>query len=208
MGFDVDLFEENISDEFICAICTGVLDNPQTTHCDHLFCDRCINDWLRLHPTCPIDRLHLRPCMLRPAPRAIRNLLSRLKLRCLFYEDGCRELVTLEHHSSHVESCKFDPSITVTCKLYCKRSMPQRDFKTHNCYNELFKELSVTKRKVKLLEEKIVYLQLIIVFLILLSIIMLFVDFNWLISYLFSVGDYFSELASRNLKVSMDFLKM
>ena len=142
MGYDTGQFEGETPEELICSICTGVLARPVTTHCDHLFCSECIHDWLRENNTCPIDRTHLRPCMLKPAPRAIRNLINKLPIFCDFVEEGCTELMPLEGYPSHVSRCPFNPDRMVRCKYWCKQAMTQSALKTHNCVNELIETLN------------------------------------------------------------------
>lgn len=208
MGFDVEQFEEEISDEFVCPICSGVLDDPQTTHCDHLFCKACITDWLNRRETCPIDRCLLRACMLRPAPRAIRNLLSRLKIRCLYFDDGCPEQMKLEHYKQHISSCKFDPTIFVTCQLYCKRSMSQRDFKSHNCFGEVMRELASQKRQVILLNQTILQQKLYLAILLFLCVCFLLVDPSPLLDALHHYGQFITALTKHYLQISIDFLKL
>ena len=59
MGWNIDRFiaKESIVDEFICAICTDVVENPVQTPCQHLFCNECIRRWINEgHRTCPEDR--------------------------------------------------------------------------------------------------------------------------------------------------------
>lgn len=69
MGFDVTRFVGETSEELICSICSEILEDPLTTECEHLFCRRCIADWLRDNRTCPIDRLYIHQRNLRQAPR-------------------------------------------------------------------------------------------------------------------------------------------
>jgi hypothetical protein len=45
--------------------------------CEHAFCNACISEWLRLRPTCPVDRLEFTHSQLKPVPRILKNLLAR-----------------------------------------------------------------------------------------------------------------------------------
>lgn len=50
----------------------------QAPLCEHAFCRSCINEWISRQPTCPVDRQAITTAQLRPVPRILRNLLSRL----------------------------------------------------------------------------------------------------------------------------------
>lgn len=183
MGFDTDRFEDSeISEELICSICTGVLEDPLTTHCDHLFCNECINDWLRHHHTCPIDRCPLRTCMLKRAPRAIRNLINRLKIYCPYRDDGCEQTIRLEQYDQHQLECQYNPDSMVKCKLYCQRLMKRRDLIEHDCINEMSQMIKYQNEQIIDRDEKIrILYQLIIISFSLFLIIYLFLPFTVLI---------------------------
>lgn len=85
MGFDTERFEGDLSEQFLCVVCQGVLEDPlQLTPCEHTFCRVCISPWVAEKSTCPIDRATVRNESLRPAARVLRNLLDDLRLACEF----------------------------------------------------------------------------------------------------------------------------
>ena len=58
-------------DLFQCPICHDVLRDPVSiTNCGHDFCKHCIQDWLKIRPSCPICRAStnnhedIQPCYL------------------------------------------------------------------------------------------------------------------------------------------------
>ncbi|OTF82872.1 E3 ubiquitin-protein ligase NRDP1-like protein [Euroglyphus maynei] len=188
MGFDTDRFEDlEISEELICSICTGVLEDAMTTHCDHLFCNKCINDWLRDHHTCPIDRCPLRSCMLKRAPRAIRNLINRLKIYCPYRNDGCKQSVRLEQYDQHQLECPFNPDSMVKCKLYCQRLMKRRDLNKHDCIKELAQMIQFQRQQLFDRDRRIQTLYFVLFILI---IIYLFLPFTSFCSFLFHWSNY------------------
>ncbi|KAH9399093.1 E3 ubiquitin-protein ligase NRDP1 [Tyrophagus putrescentiae] len=171
MGYDTEQFEGPIAEELICVICTGVLADPVTTHCDHLFCAACINDWLRQNRTCPIDRGPLRACMLRPPARALRNLINRLPIHCDFRAEGCPEVLPLEAYTAHLAGCVHNPARLVRCRYYCKRTMTAKAMRTHNCVSrliELTAALEETNRRLANERQMLLYVVAILLFFLLL----------------------------------------
>ncbi|KAH9399776.1 E3 ubiquitin-protein ligase NRDP1 [Tyrophagus putrescentiae] len=167
MGYDTEQFEGPIAEELICVICTGVLADPVTTHCDHLFCAACINDWLRQNRTCPIDRGPLRACMLRPPARALRNLINRLPIHCDFRAEGCPEVLPLEAYTAHLAGCVHNPARLVRCRYYCKRTMTAKAMRTHNCVSrliELTAALEETNRRLANERQMLLYVVALLVF--------------------------------------------
>ena len=49
--------------------------------CEHAFCADCIVQWLNRQQTCPVDRRSISIAELKPVPRILKNLLSRLEIR-------------------------------------------------------------------------------------------------------------------------------
>lgn len=138
MGFDLGRFEGEVDEELICPICSGVLENPvQAADCEHAFCSTCINDWLTRQTTCPIDRGILRKNQLKPVPRILRNLLSRLKITCSNSELGCQMILKMDTLQAHLQECDFNPKKPVTCNRGCDLTMPKDKFNNHDCITEL-----------------------------------------------------------------------
>lgn len=138
MGFEIGRFEGEVDEELICPICSGVLEDPlQATQCEHAFCSTCIHDWMNRQPTCPIDRGSLLRKNLKPVPRILRNLLSRLKLSCSNAEFGCQAIVKLDLLQAHVQECEFNPKKPILCDKGCGLTMPKDELADHNCVREL-----------------------------------------------------------------------
>ena len=48
MGIDSELMDAKVDEEFICSICTEILENPvEIKDCEHIFCDECIRPWIQ-----------------------------------------------------------------------------------------------------------------------------------------------------------------
>lgn len=84
MGYDIELFVDEVEREFLCSICGLVLKDPLETPCEHFYCRKCIVEWLPISNICPIDRKRIRAVDLQPPNRLLENLLSKLEIKCEF----------------------------------------------------------------------------------------------------------------------------
>lgn len=58
MGFDFEKFIDGQNlDLFKCKLCKKVLENPKVIkQCNHIYCNRCIQKWLKNYQCCPEDK--------------------------------------------------------------------------------------------------------------------------------------------------------
>ncbi|XP_063412847.1 E3 ubiquitin-protein ligase NRDP1-like [Mytilus trossulus] len=138
MGYEVNRFQGDVDEELICPICSSVLEEPlQAPACEHAFCAACIQEWLTRQPTCPVDRNPITPNQLKPVPRILRNLLSRLQITCDNVGYGCTAVVKLDMLAAHLQECEHNPKKPVHCELGCGLVVPKDELKEHNCVREL-----------------------------------------------------------------------
>ncbi|CAB4061675.1 RNF41 [Lepeophtheirus salmonis] len=131
MGFEVDRFEGDVSEEFFFAL--YVL-------------------WLPRHPTCPVDRSPLSLHDLKPIPRVLKNLLAKLLIRC--GHKDCAKLVKLEQLSSHMKDCEFNPKKPVICDQGCGLALSKENLTSHNCITELKSRVENQEKKIIISYEK------------------------------------------------------
>ena len=48
-----------IKDCLLCAICLELYKDPRALPCQHVFCNHCLQDWLKVDPKCPKCRVAL-----------------------------------------------------------------------------------------------------------------------------------------------------
>ncbi|CAF1445972.1 unnamed protein product [Adineta steineri] len=151
MGFDIQRFPNSIDEELICSICGGVLQDPlQAPSCEHTFCQICIQEWLSRAQTCPIDRTPLEIDQMKPVPRILKNLLSRLDISC--ENEGCMAIVKLDLLVNHLIDCEYSPKKLVQCENGCGMMILKSDNNNninHNCVHVLRSELDVVKNEVQ-----------------------------------------------------------
>ncbi|XP_017037313.1 E3 ubiquitin-protein ligase NRDP1 [Drosophila kikkawai] len=138
MGFDLNSIVGVVDEELVCPICSDVLEDPvQSSGCEHAFCRACIEKWMLEKQICPVDRSDLLRCHLVPASRLMRNMLSRLKIKCSFGDSGCLLHLRLEDYRLHVASCEYNPKVAVECSNGCGMKVPKDELAKHNCILEL-----------------------------------------------------------------------
>lgn len=178
MGHDWLRFIDECDEEFLCQICTMVLENPVETPCEHFFCNKCIKDWLLIDEFCPIERNPLTAADLKAPSRLLRNLLGKLNIKCDFrkffsikfllpigkhrfyiirFQDnnGCPEIVRLESLQSHRSGCAYNPEAEVTCDKGCKLKMKRREFLEYDCSTHLKKKVNGQEAVIGQLLEKV-----------------------------------------------------
>lgn len=79
--------------------------------------------------TCPVDRQPLTANQLKPASRILRNLLSRLNIKCDNASLGCTAVVKLDVLSNHCLECNFNPKKPIPCELGCGLVIPKDELK-------------------------------------------------------------------------------
>ncbi|XP_053869101.1 E3 ubiquitin-protein ligase NRDP1-like [Malaclemys terrapin pileata] len=115
-------------------MCCSPLNAP---HCEHAFCNACITQWFSQQQTCPVDRSVVTVAHLRPVPRIMRNMLSKLQITCDNAVFGCTAVVRLDNLMSHLNDCEHNPKRPVTCEQGCGLEMPKDELPTHNCIKHL-----------------------------------------------------------------------
>lgn len=138
MGYDLNRFEGEVDEELICSICSAVLEEPvQAPVCEHAFCSACIGEWLNHQSTCPVDRQMITNSQLKPVPRILKNLLSRLTIKCTNADFGCQSILKLDVLNAHLSECEHNPKRPVQCENGCGLIVPLDEVGQHNCVREL-----------------------------------------------------------------------
>jgi len=116
MGIDTGLAIGEFDDEFVCSICTDIVQNPVVIPaCDHYFCDSCIRPWVQSNSNCPIDRDPVEEAALTRPCRYFRNKLARVHFRCEF--TGCDSETAYEVFEVHKNSCRYNPDALMECNF-------------------------------------------------------------------------------------------
>ncbi|XP_036797501.1 RING finger protein 151 isoform X1 [Oncorhynchus mykiss] len=154
-GHDVELFVETPDYDLICTICQGVLRCPVRAACHHIFCKKCILQWLKRcrQQTCPccrkpvnqslifvmfklskvIGRLKIKSQMRVPlniayTPTDWHTRLAHANL-CKNKVRGCPHTLALSEQYCHSMSCLFE---LIPCPYQgCRAQLLRRDLDAH-----------------------------------------------------------------------------
>jgi len=159
MGYETDRFIAPVDDDFICVICNDVMQEPQQTPCEHVFCKPCILEWIQRNTTCPVDRKKFHMNHLKPAARYFRNQILKLVIKCA--TPGCTTIFPLEELDTHMKKCEENLQKLVPCNV-CGLQLVFIKVKTHNCVHalkdiidNLTKETAASKQLVTMQTQKL-----------------------------------------------------
>ena len=97
----------NKNEDLICPICMYVLKN--TISCSdnktsHSFCKNCIDLYLKEKNKCPICKNNFE----YKVKNDIINSLEKLFFKCLFKNEGCKEIISYKEYFNHLGNCKYN----------------------------------------------------------------------------------------------------
>ena len=129
-GYDEERFVTTINRNFLCLICFNVLKDPvlcpKNHHC---FCRGCITKHLENSRRCPTCADELTEETLTEPPRMVKDYLNESKIRCVYHDRGCEEIIQLQHLHQHEDLCGFTPAVCTNPG--CGATLNKRDLAIH-----------------------------------------------------------------------------
>ncbi|XP_066545262.1 RING finger protein 151 [Amia ocellicauda] len=163
-GYDVELFAEAPDYDLICTICRGVLRCPVRVACNHVFCKRCILQWLKRQETCPCCRKPVNQSLMFVMYK-LSKAISRLQIKCKNEIHGCTATFPLSEQYCHSTGCLFERTACPhegcsaivlrreleghmgrcehwrqPCQMGCGTVLSHQTQAQHNCYRQLRRE--------------------------------------------------------------------
>ncbi|UJR29398.1 hypothetical protein I4U23_010610 [Adineta vaga] len=126
--------EADISKELICSICQSPFQNPCCTPCGDTFCNTCITDWIQAsNNSCPLCRCIISINTLTQVPRALRNILDQLPVKCIACGQTEIQRVNIDEHIQ--KSCPKKIVVCLAADITCPWIGPQDQLNIHllNC---------------------------------------------------------------------------
>jgi len=139
MGFDLENFDYNVPQEFLCFSCRKVLQNPLVTDCSHILCSKCFHKRLKKKLKCPVCGNSMGNGG-KQLDSSWRNRYESLVMSCT---KGCEMPVTLGKLAHHLDSeCPLTfayCSNTGCSKRVRRQNLPQHlsicDYRVLACEN-------------------------------------------------------------------------
>ena len=129
-GYDEERFVTIINRNFLCLICFNVLKDPvlcpKNHHC---FCRGCITKLLESSQRCPTCADELTEETLTEPPRMVKDYLNESKIRCVYHDRGCEEIVQLQLLDQHEDLCGYTPAVCTNPG--CGATLNKRDLTIH-----------------------------------------------------------------------------
>ena len=106
-----EVFNEKFPD-FICQICLSFVQDPvECLTCSSIFCRKCLYEYTLYSKHCP-NRCDIN---YRAVNRILKNLISSVKVPCIYFHRGCKEILTYETYDTHLKQCDFSPYMCNQC---------------------------------------------------------------------------------------------
>lgn len=104
-GISQDLISDNhkiFASELICSICLEVARDPKNCKtCQNLFCKFCISKQIQANKCCPNRCNYIEEDL----NLSFKKLLYKIQLKCLFFSQGCDQLIDYENFDKHINTC-------------------------------------------------------------------------------------------------------
>ena len=90
----------------ICPICLNILNNPKCCSSktnSHSFCKECIDINLKKNNKCPMCQQKFE----YKTNSLINNVLYKLKFKCCFEKNGCKQIINYLDYFNHAKNCNY-----------------------------------------------------------------------------------------------------
>ena len=119
-----------IEDLVKCSICLEILCKPYECEiCGSLFCEDCINEWIKINFSCPMKCENFKMIRARPNTRKMLNLI---KLHCINYPD-CNYTCDYWEMFDHEKNCQFQ-------KIRCPNGKCEFEGSFNELSNHMYKD--------------------------------------------------------------------
>ncbi|KAM4697723.1 RING finger protein 151 [Rhinophrynus dorsalis] len=147
---------------------------PVMISCGHIFCRKCILQWLKRQQTCPCCRTETKG-KLYVLMHKLKRKINQLAVKCPYEQNGCPAHFPLLSYDDHASSCAFEmlecynegcPAEVLRkdmcqhsesceywrqrCHMGCGTMLSPENREQHNCYRELKEDYTRQVQKLRL----------------------------------------------------------
>ena len=158
-----NLLEKDIDiSNLICPICYNILKQPRFCSSNinsYSFCKEYIDKYLITNNKCPICKNNFE----NKSKNEIENELHKLEFKCLFYKEGCNEVVKYLEYFNYIHTCKYN---IYECKIDKYNYIKKKEFEKCNYkgnieeIKEHFKRYGLNKYKYIFCNESVLKIDL------------------------------------------------
>jgi hypothetical protein len=142
----------NVINEYICPLCQGVILEPVSDTCGHIFCEECIQKHIDKKKKCPLSGASMLTENLIHV-NCLKNIIYKQQLYCTYREDGCEWIGPYSVLAAHREKeCQYElvRCPNSDCSVSMRRNLlkthePDCDYKQMDCRNKCGIKLAGTK---------------------------------------------------------------
>ncbi|UJR11011.1 hypothetical protein I4U23_015195 [Adineta vaga] len=112
--------------ELLCSICQNVLWKPVACiTCENAFCSKCIHMWIeRLDVSCQTTCPFKCNFNKKRAPPILNSLLSKLKIYCVYRDNGCQQILNYDVLENHQQTCDYKDIVCPVCQMCITKQDP------------------------------------------------------------------------------------
>jgi len=104
IGLSSDRFVDEDVDHFLCIICSDMVLNPKMCQkCQHIFCSKCIDEWVKSNKFCPFKCSNKEEMKFIKLPCSVAKMYESLLVTCSKAE--CQAIIALKDLFHHENSC-------------------------------------------------------------------------------------------------------
>ena len=116
--YDSDnLINKENTEDLICPICFYILKDPKSCSDkknSHSFCKTCIDAYLQQKNKCPTCKIIFE----YKSNNYIINLLNKQQFKCIFENDGCKDILSYSEYLNHINNCKYNDKYECFIRKY------------------------------------------------------------------------------------------
>ena len=137
-GYDLDLVDDSVAEEYRCPICLLVIKQPMLTSCcGYHFCQNCIQPILESNTSCPMCKSEGFSVMLN---KHYQRKIDEMVIRCSHKKEGCEWSGPISNFQDHLD--KKCPNVEVDCTNKCGERVQRQMLASHleeSCCNRQHK---------------------------------------------------------------------